>query len=126
MRQAALAVTMGSAPMHALIDRLPAVRGGYRADVPLARYTWLRVGGAAEVLFEPADRDDLAHFIADKPTDVPVTVIGVASNLLVRDGGIPGVTIRHKARGNGRERDWRLGLLGCRGHRWHGPLRPGE
>ncbi len=94
MRQAALAATMGSAPMHALIDRLPAVRGGYRADVPLAKYTWLRVGGAAEVLFEPADRDDLAHFIAGKPTDVPVTVIGVASNLLVRDGGIPGVTIR--------------------------------
>ena len=60
MRQAALAATMGSAPMHALIDRLPAVRGGYRADVPLAKYTWLRVGGAAEVLFEPADRDDLA------------------------------------------------------------------
>jgi UDP-N-acetylmuramate dehydrogenase len=77
-----------------LIDRLPAVRGEYREDVALARYTWFRVGGPAEVLFLPADKDDLQHFLAGTPPDIPVTVLGVASNLLIRDGGIPGVVIR--------------------------------
>jgi UDP-N-acetylmuramate dehydrogenase len=77
-----------------LIDRLPAVRGRLSAGAPLARVTWFRVGGPAEVLFRPVDLADLKAFLAAKPQDVPVTVIGVASNLLVRDGGIPGVTIR--------------------------------
>ncbi|MCW5747946.1 MAG: UDP-N-acetylmuramate dehydrogenase [Alphaproteobacteria bacterium] len=77
-----------------LIDRLPAVRGRLTADAPLAPVTWLRAGGPAEVLFRPADADDLAAFLAGTPDDVPLTVIGVASNLLVRDGGIPGVVIR--------------------------------
>jgi UDP-N-acetylmuramate dehydrogenase len=77
-----------------LIDRLPAVRGEYREDVALARFTWFRVGGPAEVLYLPADEDDLGHFLAGLPEDVPLTIIGVASNLLIRDGGIPGVVIR--------------------------------
>jgi UDP-N-acetylmuramate dehydrogenase len=77
-----------------LIDRLPAVRGRLSANAPLAGVTWFRVGGPAEVLFRPADLKDLKAFLAGKPEDVPVTVIGVASNLLIRDGGIPGVTIR--------------------------------
>jgi len=77
-----------------LIDRLPKVRGRLTADAPLAQVTWFRVGGPAEVLFRPADLDDLSTFLAEKPADVPVTVIGVASNLLVRDGGIKGVVIR--------------------------------
>jgi UDP-N-acetylmuramate dehydrogenase len=77
-----------------LIDRLPKVRGRLAADVPLAPVTWFRVGGAAEVMFRPADEADLAEFLAGTPRDVPVTVLGVASNLLVRDGGIPGVVIR--------------------------------
>ena len=77
-----------------LIERLPIVRGRYTADAPLAPTTWFRVGGPAEVLFRPADAEDLAAFIADRPADVPVTVLGVASNTLVRDGGIPGVVIR--------------------------------
>ena len=77
-----------------LIERLPAVRGRLRETVDLAPSTWFRVGGPAEILFRPADRDDLATFLAGCPADVPVTVIGVASNLLVRDGGIPGVVIR--------------------------------
>lgn len=75
-------------------DRLPAVRGALRSNVPLARMLWFRVGGPAEVLFEPADREDLARFLEALPPDMAVTVIGVGSNLLVRDGGIPGVTIR--------------------------------
>lgn len=77
-----------------LIDRLPAVRGRLLADASLSSITWFRVGGPAEVLFKPADIDDLAAFLAAKPEDVPVTVIGVGSNLLVRDGGVAGVVIR--------------------------------
>ncbi len=77
-----------------LLGRLPPVRGSLRANAPLHRYTWFRVGGPAEVLFEPADIDDLCDFLAARPGGVPVTLIGVGSNLLVRDGGIPGVVIR--------------------------------
>ncbi len=77
-----------------LIDRLPAVRGRYRENAPLDKITWFKVGGPAEVMFRPADADDLAAFLAEKPAEVPLTVIGVASNLLVRDGGVPGVVVR--------------------------------
>ncbi|HWI27340.1 MAG TPA: UDP-N-acetylmuramate dehydrogenase [Stellaceae bacterium] len=77
-----------------LIERLPPVRGRLSADAPLAPVTWFRVGGPAEVMFRPADPEDLAAFLAAKPADVPVTVIGVASNLLVRDGGVKGVVVR--------------------------------
>jgi UDP-N-acetylmuramate dehydrogenase len=77
-----------------LIDRLPPVRGRYREGADLARITWFRVGGPAEVMFRPADAADLADFLKQKPADVPVTVIGVGSNLLVRDGGVSGVVIR--------------------------------
>lgn len=79
---------------HSLLERLPLVRGRYAENVPLAPITWFRVGGPAEVMFRPADADDLAAFVAAKPVDVPVTVLGVGSNLLVRDGGIPGVVVR--------------------------------
>jgi UDP-N-acetylmuramate dehydrogenase len=87
---------MMAAAMHSshLIDRLPKVRGRLSADAPLAQVTWFRVGGPAEVMFRPADIDDLGAFLAAKPDDVPATVIGVASNLLVRDGGIKGVVVR--------------------------------
>ena len=77
-----------------LIDRMPACRGRLTADAPLANVTWFRVGGPAEVMFRPADAEDLAGFLAALPAEIPVTVIGVASNLLVRDGGVPGVVIR--------------------------------
>ncbi len=77
-----------------LMTRLPPVRGRLIAGVPLAPFCWFRVGGPAEVLFEPADAGDLAAFLAALPADVPVTVIGVASNLLVRDGGVRGVVLR--------------------------------
>ncbi len=77
-----------------LIDRLPPVRGKLSANAPLSRITWFRVGGPAEVLFRPEDRDDLAGFLRARPDDVAVTVIGVGANVLVRDGGIPGVLIR--------------------------------
>lgn len=77
-----------------LIDRLPKVRGRLTEGSLLSAVTWFRVGGPAEVLFKPADREDLARFLQQKPADVPVTVIGVGSNLLVRDGGIDGIVIR--------------------------------
>ena len=77
-----------------LLDRLPEVRGRLRADVPLAPFTWLRVGGAAEAFFMPKDEADLAHFLSATPDDIPVQILGVASNTLVRDGGVKGVVIR--------------------------------
>ena len=77
-----------------LIDRLPPVRGRLSENVPLSGITWFRVGGPAEIMFRPADRQDLAAFMAARPVGMAVTVIGVGSNLLVRDGGIPGVVVR--------------------------------
>ena len=77
-----------------LINRLPPVRGRYSENAPLAPLTWFRVGGPAEVLFKPADLADLQAFLQACPADVPVTIIGATSNLLIRDGGIKGVVIR--------------------------------
>jgi UDP-N-acetylmuramate dehydrogenase len=77
-----------------LIDVLPKVRGRLTEGAALSAVTWFRVGGPADVLFKPADLGDLAQFLKAKPADVPVTVIGVGSNLLVRDGGIEGIVIR--------------------------------
>jgi UDP-N-acetylmuramate dehydrogenase len=73
---------------------LPPVRGRIARNAPLGGLTWFRVGGPAEVLFRPADAEDLAQFLGALPAEVPVTVIGVGSNLLVRDGGVPGVVVR--------------------------------
>src|SRR5437879_5683277 len=73
---------------------LAPVRGQLTASTPIGKQTWFGVGGPAEVLFRPADAADLAVFLTALPPEIPLTVIGVGSNLLVRDGGIPGVTIR--------------------------------
>jgi UDP-N-acetylmuramate dehydrogenase len=75
-------------------DALPAVRGKLLRDAPLAPYTWLRVGGPADVLFLPADETDLSEFLQGLADDIPVTFMGVGSNLIVRDGGIEGVVVR--------------------------------
>jgi len=75
-------------------DMLPPVRGSIIRDAPLKDLVWFRAGGPAEILFRPADADDLAAFLAAKPAGLRVSVIGVGSNLLVRDGGIPGVVVR--------------------------------
>ncbi|MGD0643208.1 MAG: FAD-binding protein, partial [Roseiarcus sp.] len=72
----------------------PDLRGRLTANAPLAPFTWFRVGGPAELLFSPADEDDLAYFLKNLPRDIPVTVIGLGSNLIVRDGGVRGVVIR--------------------------------
>ncbi len=76
------------------IETIPKLRGRLQVDAPLAPFTWFRAGGAAEVLIRPADADDLGSFLAALPLDVPVHVIGACSNLIVRDGGLPGVTVK--------------------------------
>jgi UDP-N-acetylmuramate dehydrogenase len=80
--------------MTTLLENLPKVEGSYREAAPLKDLTWFRVGGPAQVLFKPRDTADLQKFLARKPANVAVTVIGVGSNMIVRDGGIDGVVIR--------------------------------
>ena len=80
---------------------MPNLRGRLLANQPLADLTWFRVGGPAQVLFTPADEDDLAYFLAHLAPDIPVHVVGVGSNLIVRDGGIAGVVIRLSPRAFG-------------------------
>src|ERR1043165_5692262 len=77
-----------------LKSALPNLRGRLLANEPLAPLTWFRVGGAAQALFMPEDESDLAYLLANLPRDIPVTVIGLGSNLIVRDGGVEGVVIR--------------------------------
>ncbi len=79
-----------------IISRLPHVRGEYRFAEPLKKYTWLNIGGPAEVMFFPADVDDLQYFMQHKDVNLPVFVLGGGSNLLVRDGGVAGVVIKLK------------------------------
>lgn len=76
------------------MDRLPPVRGKLVAGEALGPFTWFRVGGAADALFLPHDEADLADFLAATPADIPVTVLGAGSNVIVRDGGIEGVVVR--------------------------------
>jgi UDP-N-acetylmuramate dehydrogenase len=78
----------------AVLSRTPPPRGRLVANQSLAELTWFRVGGAAQILFMPEDEEDLARLLADLPAEIPVTVIGLGSNLIVRDGGVPGVVVR--------------------------------
>ena len=80
---------------------MPELRGRLLANQSLAELTWFRVGGPAQVLFTPADEDDLAYFLKALPSELPVYVVGVGSNLIVRDGGMPGVVIRLSPRAFG-------------------------
>jgi UDP-N-acetylmuramate dehydrogenase len=80
---------------------MPTLRGRLLANQSLAELTWFRVGGPAQVLFTPSDEDDLAYFLQALPAELSVTVVGVGSNLIVRDGGIPGVVIRLSPRAFG-------------------------
>ena len=82
-------------------EQLPAVRGRLHFDEALGPFTWFRVGGQADVLFLPADADDLEAFLKALPADVPLTVLGVGSNTIVRDGGVAGVVLRLAGRGFG-------------------------
>jgi len=80
---------------------MPQLRGRLLANQSLAELTWFRVGGPAQLLFTPSDEDDLAYFLEHLPNEIPVYVVGVGSNLIVRDGGMPGVVIRLGPRGFG-------------------------
>ncbi len=82
-------------------ELMPELRGKLSANEPLAPYTWFRVGGPAQILYMPADEADFAYFLARLPQEIPVTVIGLGSNLIVRDGGVAGVVIRLSAKGFG-------------------------
>jgi UDP-N-acetylmuramate dehydrogenase len=77
-----------------LAATMPELRGRLLAEQSMAAITWFRVGGPAEILFSPADESDLSYFLENLPRDVPVTVVGLGSNLLVRDGGVRGVVVR--------------------------------
>lgn len=85
---------MSETMTKSILSNLPHVKGRLVEEASLARLSWFRTGGPAEVLFEPADEDDLVSFLRHLPLQMPITVIGVGSNLLVRDGGVDGVVIR--------------------------------
>lgn len=94
-------MTRGEALLAALGDRLSEVRGRITPDAGMDQITWFRVGGPADLLFQPADEADLAAFLKHLPEEIPVTVVGVGSNLLVRDDGVRGVVVRLSAKGFG-------------------------
>src|SRR5579863_7940632 len=80
---------------------MPQLRGRMTPNQSLAELTWFRVGGRAQILFVPADEDDLAYFLKNLPKELPVYAVGVGSNLIVRDGGVPGIVVRLPPRGFG-------------------------
>jgi UDP-N-acetylmuramate dehydrogenase len=79
--------------MSAVID-IPSVRGRLETDAPLAPLVWFKSGGAAKWLFEPKDAEDLQAFVADLDPAIPIMALGLGSNMIVRDGGVPGVVVR--------------------------------
>ncbi|MEQ8449142.1 MAG: UDP-N-acetylmuramate dehydrogenase [Nitratireductor sp.] len=91
----------GGALMQRLGDRLSAVRGRITPDAAMDKITWFRAGGTADALFQPADEEDLAAFLKAVPREIPITVVGIGSNLLVREGGIRGFVVRLSAKGFG-------------------------
>ncbi|OQM77353.1 UDP-N-acetylmuramate dehydrogenase [Manganibacter manganicus] len=94
----------GEALVAKLGDRLAGLRGRITPNAEMDKITWFRAGGMADALFQPADEEDLAAFLKAVPRDIPLMVVGIGSNLLVRDGGIPGFVIRLSAKGFGEAR----------------------
>lgn len=91
----------GQALLARLGDRLAGLRGRITPDAEMEKITWFRAGGLAEALYQPADEEDLAAFLRAVPEEIPLTIVGIGSNLLVREGGIPGFVIRLSAKGFG-------------------------
>ena len=91
----------GEALLKRLQPSLEGIRGRIHPNVDMSKVTWFRAGGLAEVFYQPADEADLAVFLKKLPRDIPITIVGIGSNLLIRDGGIAGVTIRLSAKGFG-------------------------
>ena len=88
-----MTMAVARATEEPLIERLPVVRGVYEENAELGKRSWFRTGGKVEVLFQPADADDLQAFMEERPSDVDLTIVGFGSNLLIRDGGVDGVVI---------------------------------
>lgn len=91
----------GEALLKKLDGRLSGLRGRMMPDAGMDKITWFRAGGPAQVLFQPADEEDLSEFLKAVPEEIPLLVVGIGSNLLVRDGGIPGFVVRLSAKGFG-------------------------
>jgi UDP-N-acetylmuramate dehydrogenase len=91
----------GEALLERLGDRLAGIRGRITPNAEMDKITWFRAGGTADALFQPADEEDLSAFLKAVPAEIPLTVVGIGSNLLVREGGIPGFVIRLSAKGFG-------------------------
>ncbi|HEY4191105.1 MAG TPA: UDP-N-acetylmuramate dehydrogenase [Mesorhizobium sp.] len=94
-------MTRGEQLLASLGDQLAGLRGRITPNAEMDKITWFRAGGLADALFQPADEDDLAAFLKAVPQEVPLTMVGIGSNLLVRDGGIPGFVVRLSAKGFG-------------------------
>jgi UDP-N-acetylmuramate dehydrogenase len=94
-------MTTGEALLAKLGDRLSGLRGRLTPDAGMEKITWFRAGGPADALFQPADEPDLAAFLKAVPAEIPVMVVGIGSNLLVREGGIRGFVVRLSAKGFG-------------------------
>ena len=91
----------GTQLLSKLSENLAGVRGRLTPDALMSKLTWFQVGGPADILFQPADEEDLSLFLSKLPEEIPVLVVGVGSNLLIRDGGIEGVVVRLSAKGFG-------------------------
>lgn len=94
-------MTRGEALLERLAPRLPALRGRLTPNAEMEKITWFRAGGLADLLFQPADEEDLSEFLKAIPAEIPITVAGIGSNLLVREGGISGIVVRLSAKGFG-------------------------
>ncbi len=94
-------MSLGTDLLAKLGDRLSGLRGRLTPDAAMDKITWFRAGGPADVLFQPADEEDLAAFLKAVPAEIPLTVVGIGSNLLVREGGIRGFVVRLSAKGFG-------------------------
>jgi UDP-N-acetylmuramate dehydrogenase len=91
----------GGALLEKLGDRLARLRGRMTPNAEMDKITWFRAGGLADALYQPADEEDLAVFLDAVPDEIPITIVGIGSNLLVREGGIPGFVVRLSAKGFG-------------------------
>ena len=94
-------MSRGADLIASLGDKLAGLRGRLTPDAEMDKVTWFRAGGTADALFQPADEEDLGEFLRAAPREIPLTVVGVGSNLLVREGGIRGFVIRLSAKGFG-------------------------
>ncbi|MEP9371811.1 UDP-N-acetylmuramate dehydrogenase [Mesorhizobium sp. KR1-2] len=94
-------MTKGETLLAKLGDRLSGLRGRITPDAEMEKITWFRAGGPADVLFQPADEEDLAAFLKAVPEEIPLTIVGIGSNLLVREGGVRGFVVRLSAKGFG-------------------------